>query len=814
MRLPILFAFLAPLLALMACTLPVLTSPASTASPQGENPSGSSPTQTPDIGVIEGELPTLTPTPTPLPAIRIASGEKALANGDYFHAQEEYQIALASSEDPAVRAEALWGLGKTDFLHENYPAALESLRALIQTYPQSEQAIRAWFVLGETYFDLSRYQDAADAYHSYLQLRPGLLDAYVQEKRGDALYALANYPDALAAYQEALPADGQSNPTGVKIKSANCYLNGGNPTAALNIYEEIYAASSNDYLKAQMDFLAGRALLQLNRADETYARWQHTVENYPLSYDSYSALVALLDANQGVDDFNRGVVDYFAGQYGVALVALDRYIATNPGHDGSALHYRALTLRELGEYQAAIDAWTKFIDGYATNRYWASAWDERADTQWAYLDEYSLAAQGLQDYARIATGSPFTITYLMNAARIYERANKLEEAATLWESLPDKYPSSNSLGDAIFQAGIIRYRQAKYTQALDNFQRAVTLAADSSAKARALLWIGKTHQVTGDQPGAQSAWQQAQVIDLSDYYSLRAHDLLESRAPFALAPSYNLNYDLGAERTAAAAWLRVKFDLPPDTDLNGPGALTADARLRRGIEFWQLGLYDEARLEFESLRESVQEIPADSFRLGNTLLDLGAYRPAIFAIRQVLTLAGMDDHAASLNAPAYFKHVRYGLYFAETVWPTSAENGLDPLFVTSLIRQESLFEGFVRSTAGARGLMQIIPTTGASIATQMGWPPNYSEDDLYSPYISIRMGSHYLNANRRLLDGDMYAALAAYNGGPGNAQIWKSLANGDPDLLLEIIRFAETRDYIRSIYEIYTIYRSLYSPMQ
>jgi soluble lytic murein transglycosylase len=174
----------------------------------------------------------------------------------------------------------------------------------------------------------------------------------------------------------------------------------------------------------------------------------------------------------------------------------------------------------------------------------------------------------------------------------------------------------------------------------------------------------------------------------------------------------------------------------------------------------------------------------------------------------------MDEHSESLNAPVYFKHVRYGLYYSGIVWLAAAENAIDPLFVTSLVRQESLFEGFVRSTAGARGLMQIIPTTGASIAAQMAWPPNYSEDDLYSPYISLRMGTYYFGANSRLLNGDLYAALAAYNGGPGNAQSWQGLANGDPDLLLEIIRFWETRDYIRSIYETYDIYRSLYSPMQ
>jgi soluble lytic murein transglycosylase len=801
-----LLVLLAGLLTLTACTLPGLTPAPPTITP------GPSPTQT--------TPPTLTPTPTPIPsptpvpALRITSGNKALANGDYFHAQDEYQAALASAEDDNVRAQAHWGLGKTHFQYENYPAALESLRTLIQTYPSTGQAIQARFLLGETYYNLKRYQEAADAYSAYLQLRPGLLDAYVQEKRGDALYALASYSDAAAAYQAALAAAGQHDPTGVKIKIANSDLNGNDPATALALYDEIYTASNNDYLKAQMYLLSGRALLQLNRADEAYNRWQYAIANYPTSFDSYSALVALLDANQTVSDFDRGLVDYYAEHYDVALIALNRYIVEHPDHDGSALYYLGLTLRELGEYKKAIETWDKFITGYAGNEHWASAWDERATTQWTYLDEYSIAAQSLQDYAGIATGSPFIISYLMYAARIYERANKLDEAAALWESLPGRAASDSSFGNAMFQAGIVRYRQEKYPKALEDFQSALKLAADSSEEARALLWIGKTYQASGDHDNAQSAWEKAQAVDLSGYYSLRARDLLENRAPFAVAPNYNLNYNLGVERTAAASWLRVKFNLSLDTDLNGLGAMAADPRFQRGMEFWQLGLYDEARLEFESLRMSVQENPADSFRLGNALLDLGLYRPAIFALRQVLTLAGMDDQSASLNAPIYFKHVRYGLYYSDTIWPASAGNNLDPLFITSLIRQESLFEGFVRSNAGARGLMQIIPATGESIAANMGWPPNYSDDDLYSPYISIRMGTYYLNANRRLLDGDIYAALAAYNGGPGNAQAWKDLAKGDADLLLEIIRFGETRDYIRGIYETYTVYRALYSPME
>ncbi|MGC1378618.1 MAG: tetratricopeptide repeat protein [Anaerolineales bacterium] len=805
---PKLLALLAGLLLLTACNLPELTPPPPTPTPGPTPTLTTTPTLTP--------IPSLTPTPTPVPALDIASGDKALADGDYSPAQDEYQLALASAADDNVRADALWGLGKTHFLYEDYPAALEPLRTLTQTYPNSPQAIHAWFLLGETYSALNRYQESADAYNAYLQLRPGLLDAYVQEQRGDAFYALANYSDALAAYQAAMSAAGQLDPTGVKVKVANSYLNGGDPATALTLYDEISAAADNDYLKAQMDYLAGNALIKLNRADEAYSRWQHAVANYPKSVYAFSALYNLVNANQSVDDFDRGLVDYYAGEghYDVALTALNRYITSHPDNDGSALYYLGLTQRELGNYKEAIATWDKFITRYSSNDHWADAWEARATIQWLNLQDYSAAAQGLQDYAATATGSPLIVSYLMEAARIYEYGDKLDEAAALWESLPSRYPSDSSLGEAIFQAGIVRYRQEKYPQALDDFQSALTLAADSSAQARAQLWIGKTYQASGDSTDAQSAWQKAQLADSSGYYSLRARDLLENRAPFAAAPTNNLNYDLGAERTTAAAWLRVRFTLSPDTDLTGLGAIASDPRLRRGTEYWQTGLYDQARVEFESLREAVQENPADSFRLGNYMLDLGLYRPAIFALRQVLTLAGMDDQTASLNAPVYFKHARYGLYYADIVWPASSENGIDPLFTTSLIRQESLFEGFASSSANANGLMQIIPPTGADIAKQMGWPPNYSQSDLYSPYFSIRMGAWYFNHRCNVFDGNIYAALAAYNGGPGNAQVWQGLAKGDPDLLLEAIRFAETRDYIRGIYETYTIYRALYSPMQ
>ncbi len=106
--------------------------------------------------------------------------------------------------------------------------------------------------------------------------------------------------------------------------------------------------------------------------------------------------------------------------------------------------------------------------------------------------------------------------------------------------------------------------------------------------------------------------------------------------------------------------------------------------------------------------------------------------------------------------------------------------------------------------------MQVIPSTGQEIASELDWPPDYSDSDLYRPMVNVNFGSHYLAKWRDYFDGDLYAALAAYNGGPGNASAWKNLSQGDQDLFLEIIRFDETRDYVRRIYELFNLYRRIY----
>lgn len=753
--------------------------------------------------------PLPTPTSTPIPIVRIHQADNLYFIGDFEGAMREYLAVLNSAGEPDLQAAALIGMGKANYALGNYLGAIQALLTLTETYPDSSHLAHAHFILGQSYAAIEDYPRAAESYQRYLDLNPGVLDAYVQEQRGDALSAIGRYQEAIAAYEAAYNAPQLGDPANLQIKIGKAYTALGDYENAIRIFMSIYESTNNDYTKAQMNLLAGQAYLALGIPEQAYARFQESVNSFPLSYDSYSALVALVNAGQPVDDYNRGVVDYYARQYGVAIDAFDRFMASNPGHDGSALHYKALSQRAMGDYQEAIAAWNYLIENYSENRFWASAWDEKAYTQWVYLNQYSQAAETLLGFVRLRPTAAEAPTFLFEAGRIYERNNQLKEAAATWGRIIDEYPAAEISYRALFLSAITFYRLGEYTQALINFQRNLALAVNPGDIAAANFWIGKTLAEMNNADGAKAAWEQAAKSDPTGYYSERARERLVNLPPLTAAPLYDLEYNLEEERRLAELWLRSNFEIPSVTDLSQLGPLADDPRLLRGDEFWELGLYSQASAEYDALRTAILQDPVNNFRLLNHLLERGFYRQAILISRQILNLANLDD-AGTFTAPAYFNHIRFGAYFKELIVPLAENAGFHPLLMFSVIRQESLFDGFARSSSDARGLMQIIPSTGQEVASQLNWPSGYTAKDLYRPIVNINFGIHYLMRQRNYFEGDLYAALAAYNGGPGNAYTWRSLAPNDPDLFLEVIRFDETRRYIIQIAEFMHIYRRLY----
>ncbi len=794
-RIPVMLFFL-----LTSCTFPVFNR---------NNPGGATPTPTSPILPNQPTFtPTSAPTPTPTPEARIATGDLALLQGETDRARSEYRSGSAGSQDIEIQAAALLGIGRSFIIDREFDQAIETFNALVHEHPENRALPNAYYFLAQAYLEQQEYTLAAGALAKYSELKPGIIDDVIQTQRGDALVSGADYAGAILAYEAAIDA-GPASVGALKLKIGQAYAYQEDHTNAVRTFLEVIETGDNDFQRAQANLLAGQSYLALGFPEQAYARYADSVAKYPTSYDTYSGLVALVNAGVPVNDLDRGMVDYYAGQYGYANEALLRYLNANPDHPAIAHDLRALSLRALDEPQAAIAEWQALIADHSDDELWSSAWNEIAYTQWAWLDQFDQAAETLLSLVALVPNGPDAADALFNAGRILERGGRLTRAASIWERLIDEYPEAEVTPRGHLLAGVTLFRLGQYDQALTVFQRNAVLGVNPEDQAAALLWVGKTQQAMGDAAAARQTWQQAAVLDPTGYYSVRSAELAGGQSVLHEPLQFSLGVDFAGERADAEDWLTGAFSLPAGTDFSSLADLGADANFQRGQALWEIGLYKAARDEFEILRLKLEQDPLNTYRLMNHLLSLGAYRPAIFASRQILTLAGMND-TQTVDAPVYFNHIRFGAYYRELVVEEANRVNLHPLLLLSVIRQESFFEGFVSSGANARGLMQIVPATGQDLVNQYNWPPNYTADDLLNPAVNLRLGARYLS-NQRDFFGDIYVALAAYNGGPGNANIWRELSGNDPDLFLEVIRFDETRTYIRQIAEFMNLYRQFYS---
>jgi soluble lytic murein transglycosylase len=158
---------------------------------------------------------------------------------------------------------------------------------------------------------------------------------------------------------------------------------------------------------------------------------------------------------------------------------------------------------------------------------------------------------------------------------------------------------------------------------------------------------------------------------------------------------------------------------------------------------------------------------------------------------------------------------RDGLIQLDTGWPQAAaipaDAGLEPSLALAIIRQESSFDSTTTSPVGARGLMQLMPATAASVARQLGTqaPVTALTSD---PALNIRLGTTYLRGLMDQFGGVVPYAVAGYNAGPGRVTEWSN-TNGDPrtgssDMIdwIELIPFGETRNYVQRVIENQVIY--------
>jgi soluble lytic murein transglycosylase len=209
----------------------------------------------------------------------------------------------------------------------------------------------------------------------------------------------------------------------------------------------------------------------------------------------------------------------------------------------------------------------------------------------------------------------------------------------------------------------------------------------------------------------------------------------------------------------------------------------------------------ESRFELDALEERAERTPGDAPAVAQALVQSGQQSRGLHVATRALEKS--PPSRALLRAA-------YPLARDDALIEESRKNNLDPALVAGLIRQESSWNPRAVSPAGARGLMQLMPAVGASIAAAHHYPL-WNPGLLFEPDVSLELGTSHLATSLRR-DTPPARALAAYNAGASRVARWTQRpGSADPELFAEWIPFDETRDYVRVVQRNAGIYRALYT---
>lgn len=345
-----------------------------------------------------------------------------------------------------------------------------------------------------------------------------------------------------------------------------------------------------------------------------------------------------------------------------------------------------------------------------------------------------------------------------------------DSARALFLQAAARYPTTPFGQRAGFQAAMIAFVAGDFTTARDEFER-IAGTANHSEAIGAAYWAGRAIGAGGDTGLARQRF--ASVISRwrDSYYAVRA-----------------------ARRIGA----------PPRSFPRGTSSVDSLPRpLARARVLMALGMRTEARFELDAV---VAEAGSGPDRMIAAAGSLGAANWHAMALR-----LAQRAQASGADFSRSVAELLYPLPFRELLENGTRRSRAHLYLVAGLIRQESLFDPDARSSADARGLMQILPSVGAALAKPLGieWDPAL----LNQPDLNLDLGIRHLDGALEALSWPE-RALAAYNGGIDRVRRWESIRgmNSDPEVFVERIPFAETRDYVRKILANEAVYLALYGP--
>ncbi|WP_290724923.1 lytic transglycosylase domain-containing protein [Fibrobacter sp. UBA2449] len=381
----------------------------------------------------------------------------------------------------------------------------------------------------------------------------------------------------------------------------------------------------------------------------------------------------------------------------------------------------------------------------------------------------------------------------------HEQQARYDSAIVCFKKLSNSRFGNNQKRQwAKFRIGLIYFKQEKWNEAEKAF---VDAAKDP------FLWSGSGSRMfladTYMKMGKDSLAREAYLDCIRDfplgYYAHRSRiKLVEYKLMEASEVPYAHGIPMSPDSTLA--WVRsVQKNDKKD-------ASYSPENYGRIKNLFQYGFSEEAFTLYEELRKKNAKRLDFLYEFGKLFYEMGETAAGYRLARQ---FQAQIDRRKLMEPPLDVLHYLFPVPYKDQVKFHSGTR-IDPFFVYSVMRQESIFNFQIVSPAGACGLLQIMPATGRMLAKQEGLA-NFDPSQLYNAYLNIRLGIRYLVDLKAEYKDDYMYVLGNYNAGPKPTRRWQAAGAGLPwDIRAEDISYWETRDYVKRVMGNYWIYQEIY----
>lgn len=691
------------------------------------------------------------------------------------------------------------------YLQGDYQQAISVLWNIKYSTLNLPLFIKSQYILGECFKKAEDWDRAIGIYKNLVKSDPLLTD-YSLFFLAETYHLKRENHESIATFKEII----ENFPQSLIISEANYqiaqnYRELNDLTSALIYYENILKDSQDNQLKANV-------LLDLS---DIY--WKE--KKY---FDSLNCLYEILDKSYKLkrnSEPEELLIRYFYWikenskeinvpypimmkcadilfkyrKYDLAENLYAEIISTFPdAKDIAEVYYnRARALYYKKEYKEAISQCNKIISRFPTSDIITKVHYFLANSIFALGERYS----AIEKYNKIITQYPessYARESYLRLAECYFQLNEPEKGIFQWKQVIEKYLDSDQAMNALWNLGRYYTKNNNNSEALEAYRLLSERFSKSSLGDDALYWRGKTLQKMGLEEEARVIYEKLLREYPLSYYTER---IIKQRD--------DLNFVGLIFASEKEDFTNLEEFLLKYAKIEGKGQLS----LLKAELFEEISFYKESIIE---LKETLNYYPGNIFllfKLSDVYKKNMDYYNSLNYSEIIFNY--LVDNQQLDDLPFELWESLYPICFEDIIREYALKYEIDPLLVMAMIREESRFNSWDESAAGARGLMQIIFSTAEWIAPKINII-DFNDEMLFSPKVNINLGCWYIHYLKEKFSNDYTLMISGYNAGPGITDQWlERYDQSDLDNFVENIPYAETREHIKKVMKSYQMYKRL-----